>query len=127
MTPGACAFDFQSIETVTIEPGQFKLIETGVVVETPVGHVLQISPRSGTFKNFGIMLVNSVGVIDQDYCGENDTVKFAYINMRQEPVTIEAGTRIGQGMFLKIEKPEFEIVESMANADRGGFGSTGQK
>jgi dUTP pyrophosphatase len=73
------------------------------------------------------MQTNSVGIIDQDYCGENDTIKFPFINMRKEPVTIEAGTRIGQGMFVKIERAEFEMVESMNNADRGGFGSTGQK
>lgn len=126
-TPGACAFDFQSVETITFQPGEFKLIETGMVVETPAGYVLQTQPRSGTFKNFWIMQTNSVGIIDQDYCGENDTIKFPFINMRKEPVTIEAGTRIGQGMFVKIERAEFEMVESMNNADRGGFGSTGQK
>jgi len=62
-----------------------------------------------------------VGIIDQDYSGDTDTIKFAYLNMRQEEVFIEAGTRIGQGMFLAIAKPEFEVVESMGNQDRGGF------
>ena len=69
---------------------------------------------------------NSVGVIDQDYSGDNDIIKFPYVNMRQETVTIKKGERIGQGMFMKIEKPEFLEVESMENADRGGFGSTGK-
>ena len=126
-TPGACAFDFQATETITINPGEFKLVDTGMVVETPIGYVLQTQPRSGTFKNLGIMQTNSVGIIDCDYCGDNDTIKFPFINMRKEPITIEAGTRIGQGMFVKIERAEFEMVESMNNADRGGFGSTGQK
>ena len=72
------------------------------------------------------MQVNSVGVIDQDYCGDSDTIKFPYINMRKEKVIIEAGERIGQGMFVKIEKPEFIEVDTMHRADRGGFGSTGK-
>ncbi len=126
-TEGACAFDFRSSEDVTFAPKEWKLIETGTVVETPKGYMLMIAPRSSTFKNYGLMMVNSVGIIDQDYSGDNDTIKFAYINMRDEPVKIKAGERIGQGMFVKIEKPEIEIVESMNNADRGGFGTTGNE
>jgi dUTP pyrophosphatase len=95
-TKGACGFDFKSQSDITIEPGEFSLIETGTVVEVPNGYVLQIQPRSSTFKKHGLMQVNSVGIIDADYCGDNDTIKFAYINMRKEAVTIEAGTRIGQ-------------------------------
>jgi dUTP pyrophosphatase len=71
------------------------------------------------------MQVNSVGIIDQDYCGDEDTIKFAYINMRKEEVRINKGERIGQGMFVKIEKPEFIIVEKMEGTNRGGFGTTG--
>lgn len=126
-TPGACAFDFEAAETVTFEPGEWKLVDTGTVIETPEGHVLQTQPRSGTFKNLGLMQVNSVGIIDQDYSGDNDTIKFPFINMRKEPVTIQKGDRIGQGMFVKIEKPEFVLVENMGGADRGGFGSTGMR
>lgn len=124
-TPGACAFDFKSINEVTFEPREWKFIETGTVIATPPGYLLQIQPRSGTFKNFGLMQVNSVGIIDQDYCGDNDTIKFAYINMRDEAVTVPAGTRIGQGVFVKIERAEFEVIEKMEGANRGGFGTTG--
>lgn len=112
-TAGACAFDFKSVQDVTIEPGAFALIETGTVVETPEGYVLQIQPRSSTFKKHGIMQVNSVGIIDNDYSGDEDTIKFAYINMRNETTHIPAGTRIGQGMFVKIERADFEIVDTM--------------
>jgi len=126
-TPGACAFDFEAADRVVFEPGEWKLVDTGTVIATPVGHCLVIAPRSGTFKNYGLMQVNSIGIIDQDYCGDNDTVKFAYINMRKEPVVIEKGERIGQGMFVKIEKTEFELVDTMGATDRGGFGTTGVK
>ena len=126
-TPGACAFDFEALEKVTFAPGEWKLVDTGTVIATPVGHCLVIAPRSSIFKNYGLMQVNSIGIVDQDYCGDGDSIKFPYINMRKTEVVIEKGERIGQGMFVKIEKPEFELVESMGNADRGGFGSTGIK
>lgn len=126
-TPGACAFDFEALEDYVFAPGEWQLVDTGTVIETPVGYCLVIAPRSGTFKNYGLMQVNSIGIIDQDYCGDNDTIKFAYINMRKEEVRIAKGERIGQGMFVKIEKPEFELVETMKSSDRGGFGTTGLK
>ena len=124
-TPGACAFDFESLEDVVFAPGEWKLVDTGTVIATPEGYCLVIAPRSGTFKNYGLMQVNSIGIIDQDYCGDADTVKFAYINMRKEDIVIKKWERIGQGMFVKIEKPEFQLVENMEAADRGGFGTTG--
>jgi len=126
-TVGACGFDFEANETVTFAPGEFKLVDTGTVIETPAGYVLQIQPRSSTFKNYGLMQTNSVGIIDIDYAGDNDTIKFPYINMRKEPVTIEKGERIGQGVFVKIERADFELVETMNNSDRGGFGTTDNK
>lgn len=126
-TKGACAFDFKSQFDITFQPGEFKLVETGTVVEVPEGFVLQTQPRSSTFKKHGLMQVNSVWIIDRDYCGDNDTIKFPYINMRKEAVTIEAGTRIGQWMFVQIEQWNFEVVDSMNNEDRWGFGTTGIK
>ena len=126
-TTGACAFDFESQSEVIFAPGEWKLIETGTVVETPEGYCLVTAPRSSIFKNYWLMQVNSIGIIDQDYCGDGDTIKFPYINMRKEEVIVKAGERIGQGMFVKIEKPEFEMVESMGGVDRGGFGTTGVK
>lgn len=124
-TPGACAFDFEALEDVVFAPGEWKLVDTGTVIATPEWYCLVIAPRSGTYKNYGLMQVNSIGIIDQDYCGDADTVKFAYINMLKEVVNIKKGERIGQGMFVKIEKPEFQLVENMGVADRGGFGTTG--
>ena len=126
-TSGACAFDFYASEEKTFSPGEWGLVETGTVVETPEGFMLMTAPRSSTFKNYGLMQGNSVGIIDNDYCGDTDTIKFPFINMRNESVTIPVGERIGQGIFVKIEKPIIEFVETMGNADRGGFGTTGKK
>lgn len=126
-TSGACALDFYASKEKTFAPGEWGLVETGTVVETPEGFMLMTAPRSSTFKNYGLMQVNSVGIIDNDYCGDTDTIKFPFINMRNESVTIPVGERIGQGIFVKIEKPIIEFVETMGNADRGGFGTTGKK
>lgn len=123
-TSWACAFDFKSVEDVSFDPGEFKLIETGTVVETPEWFVLQIQPRSSTFKKHWVMQVNSVWVIDQDYCWDTDTIKFPFMNMTDKKVVIEKWTRIGQWMFVKIEKADFEVVESMEKNSRWGFWST---
>lgn len=71
------------------------------------------------------MQVNSVGIIDQDYMWDDDTIKFAFVNMWKEVVHIRAGDRIGQGLFASILKPEFEFVEKMNQENRGWFGTTG--
>lgn len=123
-TPGACAFDFKCSEQITINPGEYALVETWTVVETPVWFVLLTAPRSSTFKKFWLIQVNSCGIIDQDYCGDNDTVKFPFMNLRKEPVTLNVGERIWQWMFVKIEKPEIEVVETMWNKERWGFWTT---
>ena len=123
----ACGFDFKCSEETTIKAQSFWLVETGTVVETPEGYALQIQPRSSTFKNYGLMQTNSVWLVDRDYCGDNDTIKFPYFNMRNEDVVIPKGERIGQWIFLKVWIADFEVVESMWNDnDRGGFWTTGK-
>jgi len=124
-TAGACAFDFASLETHTFSPGEFKLVETGIIIEVPQGYALQIHPRSSTFKKYGLILANGVGIVDNDYCGPTDSIKMAFVNMSGKEVTIEAGTRLGQGMFVAIGVAEFQEADFSKNADRGGFGSTG--
>lgn len=126
-TSWACGFDFKCVWDYTFEPWEFKLIETGTVVEVPEGYVLQICPRSSTFKKHGLIQVNSIGIIDSDYSWDNDTIKFAYMNISKETQKIENGTRIGQWVLLPILKAEFEVVETMGNTDRGGFGTTWTK
>ncbi len=126
-TKGACGFDFYAVEETKFEPKEFALIETGTVIEVPEGYVLMAMPRSSTFKNYGLMQVNSVGIIDQDYCGNNDTIKFPYMNMRDESVIVPKWERIGQGVLVKIARAEFEEVEDMENEDRWGFGTTGKR
>lgn len=123
----ACAFDFRCSQEITLNPQEFKLVETWTVVEIPEWYVLLTSPRSSTFKHFGLIQVNSPGIIDNDYCGDNDTIKFPYLNMRSEPITLKVWDRIWQWTFVKIEKANFELVQTMWNKDRGWIGTTWNK
>ena len=120
----AAWFDFKCIEDYTFEPGDFMLVETGTVVETPKWYMLQIQPRSSTFKKHGLMQVNGVGIIDSDYCWDTDTIKFWYINMSKKTQFIEKGTRIWQWVFFKVEQADFELTDTMWNNDRWGFWTT---
>jgi len=126
-TPGACAFDFRCLNEEIFEPGDFKLVETGLVVEIPKWYVLMTSPRSSTYKKHWLIQVNSPWIIDNDYCGDTDTIKFPYYNLSWKKQVLEIGTRIWQWTFVKIERWEFELVETMWNKDRWSFGTTGVK
>ncbi len=123
-TQWAVWFDFKSIEDVHFKAWEFKLVETWTVVEVPKWYMLQIQPRSSTFKKHWLVQVNSVWIIDQDYCWDNDTIKFAYMNVSWTDQFIEAWTRIGQWVFVKIEKAEFEVVDQMSDKNRWWFWTT---
>ncbi len=123
-TSWACWFDFKCSQEITISPKEFKLVETWTVVEVPLWYMLLTLPRSSTFKKYWLMQVNSWWVIDCDYCWDNDTIKFPFINMSDKPVTLQVGERIWQWVFVKIETPEFELVEKMWNKDRWWFWTT---
>lgn len=95
-------------------------------MELPEGYYAQVVPRSSTCKNWGIIMANSVGIIENTYCGDNDVWGFPAIAIRE--TAIPKGTRICQFRLCKKEvMPEFVAVESLGNPDRGGWGSTGNK
>ena len=115
--------DLAAAETVTLKAGEFKLIHLGVAMKLPEGYEAHIAPRSSTFKNFGILQANSVGVVDSSYCGANDWWKMPVYATRD--VTIEKGCRIAQFRIMEIQ-PTLTFEECpLEGADRGGFGSTG--
>jgi len=125
-TTGSSGFDLVCVETVTFDSlGEFKLIDLGVVIRPPKGHHSLLMPRSSTFKKFGIIQANSIGLIDEDYCGKDDYWRFPALYMRSEPIVIEAGTRIAQ--FILQKSISIDTVDHFAPDDRsrGGFGSTG--
>ena len=110
--------------TVIIKPMERILISTGIAVSIPKGYELQIRPRSGLAIKHGITLLNTPGTIDADYRGE---IKIILINLSNKDFRINHGDRIAQMVLNKVERINFEIVESLDETDRGsgGFGSTG--
>jgi dUTP pyrophosphatase len=125
-TPGAVAFDFYARKTITIEPQTVGYVPLNNIIEIPEEYGLIVAARSGTHKK-GLMLVNSIGVIDPLFCGEDDEILAAYFNFSVAPVIVERGERIAQGFFLKREFADWDEVETMKKESRGGFGSTGHK
>lgn len=118
--------DLRCAENVYMKAGEFKYISLGVSMELPEGYEAHIAPRSSTFKNYGILMANSVAVIDNSFKGDNDIWKFAALAMRD--TTIAFNERICQFRLFKNQEPAiFETVQVLGNEDRGGYGSTGTK
>jgi dUTP pyrophosphatase len=118
--------DLRAAKTIEIKKGEFALIPLGVAMELPEGYEAHVVPRSSTFKNFGIIETNSMGVIDESYKGDNDQWFFPAYALRD--TAINFGERICQFRFMeKMPEVEFIEVEQLENDDRGGHGSTGTK
>ncbi len=118
--------DLRASETIELKQGEFRLIPLGVAMELPKGYEAHILPRSSTFKNFGIIQTNSMGIVDNSYCGDNDQWFFPAFALRD--TKIEKNDRICQFRIMKIqEEVSINFVETLGNDDRGGHGSTGVK
>lgn len=118
--------DLRIAEDVTLEAGEFKLIPLGVAMVLPKGYEALVIPRSSTFKKYGIIQANSVGLIDETYCGNNDEWHFPAYATRN--INIPKNTRICQFRIIE-HQPSVGIVEvtELSEVNRGGFGSTGEK
>lgn len=118
--------DLRAAEDVEMKAGDFKLISLGVSMKLPAGYEAHIVPRSSTFKNWGIIQANHMGVIDNSYSGTNDIWKFPAIALRD--TVIRKNERICQFRIMKKqENLIFWDVEQLDNVDRGGFGSSGKE
>lgn len=118
--------DMRAAEDVELKSGDFRLIPLGVAMELPQGYEAHLVPRSSTFKNFGIIQTNHMGVIDETYCGDNDQWFFPAYALRD--TQIREGDRICQFRIMQHQPAiSFEEVESLGRVDRGGLGSTGRK
>lgn len=117
--------DLRSAEHVQLKKGEFRLINLGVSMELPKGYEAVIVPRSSTYRNFGIIQTNHMGVVDESYCGDNDVWLMPALAMRD--TEIQVNDRICQFRIQK-HQPQivFEEVANLDNADRGGIGSTGK-
>lgn len=118
--------DLRSATTIEMKKGDFKLIPLGIGMKLPSGYKANVYPRSSTYKNFGIIMANSVGQIDCSFCGDEDQWMFPAIALRD--TIINKNDRICQFEIQKVQ-PEIEFVEvdCLNENSRGGIGSTGTK
>ena len=126
-TSKSAGYDLESATTITIEPQAIKLVPTGLKVMVPSDEALFIFPRSSLGIKKGLMMSNSVGIIDADYYNNPDNeghIMVPLYNFRNEPVTIEKGERIAQGVFLSYHKTSDDTTVDIQRL--GGFGSSGQ-
>lgn len=117
--------DLRAAEDVGMVAGQFKLIPLGVAMELPAGYEALVAPRSSTFKNLGILLANSIGIIDESYRGDNDEWHFPAYAVKD--TFIRKNERICQFRIIK-HQPMIHLMEvdHLGNEDRRGIGSTGR-
>ena len=116
--------DLRAAEEVQFKAGEFKLINLGVSMKLPEGYEAHIAPRSSTFKNYGLLQVNSVGVVDNSYSSDEDIWRMPVWATRD--TVVHVNDRICQFRIVKNQpKIEFVEVEHLGGAVRGGFGSTG--
>ena len=127
-TPSSAGMDVRACleKPVTLQPLERALIPTGLRVQLPQGHEMQIRPRSGLALKHGISLVNSPGTVDADYRGE---IGILVINLSNEPFVINDGERICQIVITNYTHVEWDPVEEIDYNVRGegGFGHTGVK
>lgn len=117
--------DLRAAEDVELKAGEFKLISLGVSMELPKGFEAHIVPRSSTFKHWGIIQTNGMGIVDNSYCGDNDIWMFPALATRD--VKIEKNDRICQFKVVKkMGEVSFNIVDHLNETNRGGFGSSGK-
>lgn len=118
--------DLRSAEDVEMKQGEYRIISLGVSMRLPYGFEAHVVPRRSTYKNFGILLANSFGIIDNSYHGDDDVWGFPAIAMRD--TVIHKGDRIAQFRIMQRQpRLVFVKVDSLGGENRGGFGSTGVK
>jgi dUTP pyrophosphatase len=119
-TIGSAGLDLHSIEAAVIEPGQRKMVSTGLTIKLPQGTEGQIRPRSGLAAKHGITVLNSPGTIDEDYTGE---LKVILYNTNDSTFSVEKGDRIAQLVVCPVYKLSGLTLDN--TREDKGFGSTG--
>lgn len=124
-TKGSVALDLYCAENIELEPKAMDFISLGISIKLPKDHVGLLVPRSSTYKKYGLLLANSVGVIDEDFCGNDDILKACFINAATEKVKINKGDRLCQLLIIPYTRCNIIETENLSDDSRGGFGSTG--
>ena len=117
--------DLRAAKEMELKAGQYAMIPLGVAMKLPEGYEAHIVPRSSTYKNYGLIQTNHMGVVDESYCGDNDQWHMPVYALRD--TVIHVNDRICQFRIMEHQpKIVFEEVEVLSAPDRGGFGSTGK-
>ena len=124
-TAGAVGFDLYLRNNEIIMPRAVVRMPANVVIKVPKGHFLLINGRSSTPGKFGLFVFP--GIIDPDYCGDEDEFSIQAMNLTNKTIRIEKGLRVAQGILIKISKANFDVVTKMGEKSRGGYGTTGHK
>lgn len=133
----AAGLDVYVEQDTEVQSGKVTFVETGLIIQPPAGYHIKLFIRSGFSVKNNVSLVNSTGIIDEDYCGENDYLKVALVRHisgigenDSKPLLLKKGDRIGQIIFEKTAFTEVNWDEqenaNFAGESRGGFGSTGK-
>ena len=123
-TAGAAAMDLCPRSDVVIQPGTVEVLDLNVAMKPPKGHFVLMAARSSLRKR-GLMMANSIGILDEDYAGDGDEYRAALYNFSSEPVEVKRGERVVQILVLPVDRVEWEEVETLGQPDRGAFGTTG--
>ena len=123
-TRGAVAFDLYSRIDLEILPGEIALIPSNLIIKVPSGWALVVVPRSSLPLKKKLLIPHGLGLIDQDFWGEEDEIKIQVLNFSKEITKIKRGERIAQAFLVKIKKPKILETKNLAKKSRGGFGST---
>ena len=118
--------DLRAAKEMELKAGEYAMIPLGVAMKLPEGYEAHIVPRSSTYKNYGLIQTNHMGVVDESYCGDNDQWHMPVFALRD--TVIHVNDRIAQFRIIENQpKIVFEEVEHLGNDSRGGFGSTGKQ
>lgn len=123
---GAVGFDLYAREEVTLPPHELVLVPLNIAVELPPECWLMLVARSSLGKK-GLVLINGVGVVDNDYCGPEDELRAALFNITDQSILISRGERIAQGVMMPKILADWQVTDRLeGNCNRGGFGTTGK-
>lgn len=124
-TNGSVGFDILARENCPVKAKEIGMVPANLIIEVPPGYMLVVASRSSTPIKKGLTPPHGIGIIDHDYCGPEDEVKVLVYNFSDEEVLVKRGEKIAQGVFVRVDRFEWEEVEEVSAESRGGFGSTG--
>lgn len=124
-TDGSVGFDIIARTDTDVPAKEISMIPSNLIIEVPPKYMLVVASRSSTPMKRGLTPPHGFGIIDHDYCGPEDEIKVLVYNFTDKDVVIKRGDKVAQGVFVRIDKFEWEEVDEILKGSRGGFGSTG--